>query len=59
MGLKNSTNSNDSLSYSQTSPRGVIGVRLGQFEPILIGIIEDDNFTIIRVCIRERMHHYR
>ena len=52
MGLKNLTNSNDGLSYSQTSPRGVIGVRLGQFEPILIGIIEDDNFTIIRVCIR-------
>lgn len=38
MGLKNLTNSYDSLSYSQSSPRGVIDVRLGQFEPILIGI---------------------
>ena len=39
MGLRKLTISNDSLSYSQSRSREVIGVRFGQFEPILMGLM--------------------
>ena len=39
MGMRELTILNDCLSYGQSRPRGVIDVRLGQFEPILMGIM--------------------
>ena len=39
MGMRELTTPNDCLSYSQSRSREVIGVRLGQFEPILMGVM--------------------
>ena len=37
--MRELTTPDDCLSYSQSRLRGVIGVRLGQFEPILMGVM--------------------